>query len=147
MKKNVFAMLMMVSLMFVSGCAEMNRFSNWFNTNEDSLKTTVYITTDAILRNKPADALKVTQILVKVRDQIKAGTLTTASNVKAYIDNEISHASSNPADLIILNILTDDLQKRIIDTLTVLNLKTPAEQLVEVDTILGWVLDISSKIK
>ena len=139
--------ILLVVVMAMSGCAQLKQFDNWFNTNQASLKTAVYIATDASLRNRPQDALKVVDIVTKVKAGIAAGTLTNASTIQAFVANEMSNLNLNPADQIVMQPLLEAIEAKVVDTFKVLNLSTPSDQLVEINTILGWVLEVASVIK
>lgn len=145
---SIYTVFMVVILaLALSGCSNMGRFDNWFNTNTDSLKTAVHILTASELKGKPATAALVTATITKLRGHISSGALTSANMVQAYITAEIAKLPILPEDMVIVNDLTGKLQAKIIEAFAVLNLNDPANQLVEIDTVLGWVADVSSVIK
>jgi len=134
----------------LTGCASTQRFDNWFNTNTDSLKKTVHMTTAAFLYGHPDRAARVSAVCTTVRGKISAGKLTTASMVRAEIDAELEKLDLDPLDMVLMEDFIggpEGLQQQIIDTFAILNFKNPAEQLVELDRVLGWVLEVSRVIK
>jgi hypothetical protein len=131
----------------LAGCAKLASFNNWFNTNSDSVKTSIHLITDILLKGNPAKAAKWTVAIGKVQKQIPEGTLVPASLLADYINSQLKHTDLDAADLIVLADMTGPVQAKLLDTLTVLNLKDVPAQLVDVKLILGWVTDISSVIK
>jgi len=129
------------------GKLDLAKFDNWFNTNASSIQTTVYLTTDLLLRGKPDQAAKVTNAVNKLKAAITAGQIAKVSAIQPFINKEIAKLGLLPEDVILVNALSAKLQPEILRTLQVLNLKNPADQLVEINKILGYITDVSSVIK
>jgi hypothetical protein len=123
------------------------KFDNWFNTNTNSIQTTVYLATDLLLRGKPAEAQKVTDVVDLLKAAITTGRVVKVNDIQPFIDSEIKKLKLLPEDVVLVNLLSAKLQPEILRTLQVLNLKNPADQLVEVNKILGYITDVSSVIK
>ena len=150
MKKILVVTALCVSLIFV-GCTggklDLAKFDNWFNTNASSIQTSVYLTTDLALRGNPAEAVRITAAVKKLQAAITAGQIVKVSDVQPFINAQLPKLGLLPEDMILVNLLMAKLQPAILNTLQVLNLKNPSDQLLEINAILGYVTDVSSVIK
>jgi hypothetical protein len=144
----VLAVVMTISMVgCTGGKLDLAKFDNWFNTNTNSIQTTVYLATDLLLRGKPAEAQKITDLVDMLKAAITTGRVIKVNDIQPFIDNEVKKLKLLPEDVILVKVLMTKLQPEIVKTLTILNLKNPSDQLVEINKILGYVTDVSSVIK
>ena len=94
--------------------------------------------------HKIVRAAKITAIVTNVQKQIATGTLTSANIVQTYVASQLTGLNLAPTDQVVMNDLLGQVQTALVQTFTKANITAPADQLVEINKVLAWVLEIST---
>jgi len=133
--------VLLVAVTMLMGCATVKGL---FTNNEADLQLAVHIATAIVVKGHPADAAKITAIVTNVQKQIATGTLTSANIVQTYVASQLTGLNLAPTDQVVMNDLLGQVQTALVQTFTKANITAPADQLVEINKVLAWVLEIST---
>lgn len=142
------AVVAVIVALGMTGCTakQFSSVTDWYKSSESNLRTSVHTTTTLIIRT-PERAAKVTKALQDVQAKIVAGTLVNASMVEDYTNELLKGAGFTPADLVVLNDLMPQIKEAIVAVFKSEQLTNAKDQLVEIDKVLGWILDITTIVK
>jgi len=141
----VFIIAMVFILMAFAGCAKWNE---WSGKNEADLRLGIHVATALAVKQRPQIAPPITAITEKVRAGIAKSALVNASQVEAFIMAQINLPGIDDMDRVIMgDLLNKYLEPAIKKVFADLEITDPAKQLVEIDKLCAWVLDITRTVK
>ena len=142
--KKLMVLLLVVFAVSLSSCA---KFNTWAGANEPNLQLATHLGANLATRNSPERAAKITKWVEAVRAGIASGSFTTAGQVKTYILSMLSAENLTEADRIILVDLFNKVQESMVKEFEKYGIVDPAKQLVEIDKICLWILEITRTVK
>jgi hypothetical protein len=132
----------------LTGCTtkQFNAVTDWYKSSESELRLAVHTTTNVLVRTSDR-AATITKVVKSIQSKIADGTLVNASMVQDYINSYLVSSGVTAGDIIVINDLLPEIKKSIIKVFESEQLTNAKDQLVEINKVLGWILDITTLIK
>jgi hypothetical protein len=109
---------------------------------ESDLKLAVHIGTGIYAQNHPDKAASIAASLKFARAGIASGVLSDVSSIKTALIAQL--ADFTPEDLVVIDDLMGSIEGSVETLFADQGITDPKDQLVEVNKVLGWALDILS---
>lgn len=137
--KKMFVAVVVLAVV-ISGCSTIKSL---FTNDEALLKLAVESAVAQVLHDNPGWKATTIEITAATLSAIDAKTVLDLGSTAAYVKSKIPMDKLLPPQQALASLLVDTIVQQIQAELAKKNIAVPADQLVEVRAVLGWINDIA----